>query len=93
MRYTHLCWLLGLQTAAQLRLQIDGPAAYDHSQFIIKGDAIRITVQNTNSSKSASSSTPRAHCSTDRVIEVSGLAPGTRVIAASAGNERAEVGF
>ena len=85
MRYTHLCWLLGLQTAAQLRLQIDGPAAYDHSQFIIKGDAIRITVQNTNSSEICIFIDDARHCSTDRVIEVSGLAPGTRVIAASAG--------
>ena len=93
MRYTHFCWLLGLQTAAQLRLQIDGPAAYDHSQFIIKGDAIRITVQNTNSSEICIFIDATRHCSTDRVVEVSGLAPGTRVLAASAGNERAEVVF
>ena len=93
MRHTHLCWLLGLQTAAQLRLQIDGPAAYDHSQFIISGDSIRITVKNTNSSEICIFIDATRHCSTDRVIEVSGLAPGTRVIAASAGNERAEVVF
>ena len=93
MRYTHLWWLLGLQTAAQLRLQIDGPAAYDHSQFIISGDSIRITVKNTNSSEICIFIDATRHCSTDRVIEVSGLAPGTRVIAASAGNERAEVVF
>ena len=93
MRYTQFCWLLGLQTAAQLQLQIDGPAAYDHSQFIIKGDAIRITVQNTNATDVCIFIDDARHCSTDRVIEVSGLAPGTRVIAASAGNERAEVVF
>ena len=93
MRYTHFCWLLGLQTAAQLQLQVDGPAAYDHSQFIIKGDAIRITVQNTNATDVCIFIDDARHCSTDRVIEVSGLAPGTRVIAASAGNERAEVIF
>ena len=93
MRHTHLCWLLGLQTAAQLRLKIDGPAAYDHSQFMIKGDAIRITVQNTNSTEICIFVDATRHCAPDRVVEVSGLAPGTRVIAASAGNERAEVVF
>ena len=93
MRYTHLWWLLGLQTAAQLRLQIDGPAAYDHSQFIIKGDAIRITVQNTNATEICIFIDATRHCSTDRVVEVSGLAPGTRVIAASAGTETTEVVF
>ena len=93
MRHTHLCWLLGLQTAAQLRLQIDGPAAYDHSQFIIKGDSIRITVNNTNATDVCIFIDDTRHCSPDRVVEVSGLAPGTRVIAASAGDEKAEVVF
>ena len=93
MRYTHLCWLLGLQTAAQLRLQIDGPAAYDHSQSVVKGDSIRITVNNTNATDVCIFIDDTRHCSPDRVVEVSGLAPGTRVIAASAGNEKAEVVF
>ena len=86
-------WLLWLRTAAQLRLQVDGPAAYDHSQFIIKGDSIRITVQNTNATDICIFIDDTRHCSTDRVIDVSGLAPGTRVIAASAGDEKAEVVF
>ena len=93
MRYTHLWWLLGLQTAAQLRLQIDGPAAYDHSQFIIKGDSIRITVNNTNATDVCIFIDDTRHCSPDTVVEVSGLAPGTRVVAASAGTETAEVVF
>ena len=93
MRYTHVWWLLWLRTAAQLRLQVDGPAAYDHSQFIIKGDSIRITVQNTNATDICIFIDDTRHCSTDRVIDVSGLAPGTRVIAASAGDEKAEVVF
>ena len=93
MRCTRLWWLLWLRTAAQLRLQVDGPAAYDHSQFVVKGDAIRITVQNTNATDVCIVIDDTRHCSTDRVIEVSGLAPGTRVIAASAGNEKAEVVF
>ena len=93
MRYNHLCWLLWLETAAQLQLQVDGPAAYDHSQFIISGDSIRITVQNTNATDVCIFIDDTQHCSTDRVIDVSGLAPGTRVIAASAGDEKAEVVF
>ena len=56
---------------AQLRLQVDGPAAYDHSQFIIKGDAIRITVQNTNATDVCIFIDATRHCSTDRVIQVS----------------------
>jgi glycosyltransferase involved in cell wall biosynthesis len=92
MRYTHLWWLLWLKTAAQLRLQIDGPAAYDHSQFIVKGDSIRITVQ-TNATDVCIFIDDTRHCSPDRVVEVSGLAPGTRVIAASAGTQTAEVVF
>ena len=93
MRYTHLWWLLWLQTAAQLRLQIDGPAAYDHSQFIVKGDSIRITVQNTNATDICIFIDDTRHCSPDHVIEVSGLAPGTRTVAASAGTQTAEVVF
>ncbi len=93
MRYTHLWWLLWLETAAQLQLQVDGPAAYDHSQFVVKGDAIRITVQNTNATDVCIFIDDTRHCSPDRVVEVSGLAPGTRVIAASAGTQTAEVVF
>ena len=93
MRYTHLWWLLWLETAAQLQLQVDGPAAYDHSQFVVKGDSIRITVQNTNATDVCIFIDDTRHCSPDRVVEVSGLAPGTRVIAASAGDEKAEVVF
>ena len=86
-------WLLWLRTAAQLQLQVDGPAAYDHSQFVVKGDSIRITIKNTNATDVCIFIDDTRHCSTDRVVEVSGLAPGTRVIAASAGNEKAEVVF
>ena len=91
MRYNHLYWLLWLETAAQLQLQVDGPAAYDHSQFVVRGDSIRITVQNTNATDICIFIDDTRHCSTDTVIEVSGLAPGTRVIAASAGTETTEV--
>jgi len=92
---SHAWYLLLLLTAAAdpLRLVVDGPALGPEQDGIVVGDAVRLTVLHTNASDVCLFIDGDRYCSPDSVVEISGLAPGTRFIEATAGDQRAEVVF